>query len=820
MKSDRNRPLLALALTLALLLTQAAPAYAAESTTQADAVGSIAADYDADEGEVHNTINADSLLPEADPADGVATFASYSYETELAKFPKSYQVLLAKLHKKHPNWVFIADQTNLDFATAVDKESNNALSYLSPSACSFLMSSAVKNTYANSNTIAYYMDPRNYFNEKDIFLFVDINHHSSYTQAGVKSVLSGTDLAKGDSYAKTILNAGSKNNMNPYFLAGKIITETGGLLSQTSICGTNKKYPGIYNFYNIGAYTGAEDGLKWASQKGSYQRPWNTRAKSISGGASMIYSNFYKQGQETIYYTRFNVGPRATYAKYYHQYMSSLYGAANEAERMYKGYQTSGMNGNCVFHIPVFKNMPSTCSLLDLSDARDAVHFTKVTEKAKAKAEVRLRSGPANTYDTVKTIPTGATFNIHGGVATDNANKAYQIANPYWFYVTYAGIKGYVSAEMIQVNTSYNLKKGSTHALPYTLAKSSDPVYFLSSNTAVAKVDAKGKVTGVKNGSCTIYTFCGGGFDAVGLTVSGTATNLPDSGKKPTTTTAKLTKSNATLTLAYTKKAYNGGTLKPAVTVKHGSKTLTQGDDYTVTYAHNSEPGTATVTVTGAGKYTGSLSKTFQITGLTATYRTTSKVNYRAGVGTSATKKGSLSGDKAVQVYYGWHKTVNGSKWYKVRISGSDYYMSGSYLRPEVLVTYQVKSNVNYRTGAGTSHTKKGQFKKGASVAIVQGWSKKVSGKSWYRVKVGSKYYYVMASYLTKKETILAYTNHGKVNVRTGAGTDKTRKTKLLSGTPVHVVKGGAKTVSGDAWERVKVEGKYYYIMASYLTRS
>ena len=189
-------------------------------------------------------------------------------------------------------------------------------------------------------------------------------------------------------------------------------------------------------------------------------------------------------------------------------------------------------------------------------------------------------------------------------------------------------------------------------------------------------------------------------------------------------------------------------------------------------------------------------------------------------MGTSATKKGSLTGDKPVQVYYGWHKTVDGCKWYKVRIGGSDYYMSGSYLKPEVLVTYQVKSNVNYRTGAGTSHTKKGQFKKGTSIAIVQGWSKKVSGKNWYRVKVGSKYYYVMSSYLTKKETILAYTNHGKVNVRTGAGTDKTRKTKLLSGTPVHVVKGGAKTVSGDAWERVKVEGKYYYIMASYLTRS
>ena len=37
MKSDRNRPLLALALTLALLLTQAAPAYAAEGKRGAEA---------------------------------------------------------------------------------------------------------------------------------------------------------------------------------------------------------------------------------------------------------------------------------------------------------------------------------------------------------------------------------------------------------------------------------------------------------------------------------------------------------------------------------------------------------------------------------------------------------------------------------------------------------------------------------------------------------------------------------------------------------------------------------------------------------------
>lgn len=811
MKYHRKRHLLWLTLLLALLISLSVSAYAVESAAEPD--GSIAAEYDAAEGEAHNTIDVSSLLPEADPGDGIATFASYNYETELAKFPKSYQTLLKKLHETYPKWVFVADVINTDFAEVVDKEANNALSYLSPSACSALMSSAVNNTYANSNTIAYYMDPRNYLNQKDVFLFVDIDNHSTYTQAGVKAVLSGTDLASGN-YAKYILDAGSGTDMNPYFLAGKIITETGGSLKQTSISGKNSTYPGIYNFYNIGAYTSAVDGLKWAAQSGSYQRPWNTPAKSISGGASLIYTNYYKQGQDTTYYTRFNVGPRATYAKYTHQYMSSLYGAVNEAERMYQGYAKSGLNTNCVFHIPVFQNMPSTCSMLSVKNARSAVTFTKSTTKAKTTAEVKLRSGPATTYGALKTIPSGATVTISGGVATDNANRANQITNPYWFYVSYDGTKGYVSAETLSVNSSYNLKKGKSSALPYQLSDSSDPVYFLSSDTSIATVSAKGKVTGVKNGSCVIYTFCGGGFDAVGITVSSKATTIPSQ------TTTKLTKSNATLSLAYTSKVYTGSALKPAVTVKYGSKTLTKDSDYTVSYTKNSEPGTATVTITGKGSYTGSLSKTFQITGLTTTYRTIAKVNYRDGCGTSNTKKGNLAKDKTVEVLYGWHKTVDGVKWYKVRINDKYYYIHGDYLKPEVLVGYQVKSKVNYRSGASTSSTKKGQFKKGATISIVQGWSKKVDNQTWYKVKVGSKYYYVLASYLKRSETILSYTNHAKVNVRADAGTNATLKTKLLTGTPVHVVKNSSKTVNGEKWYRVKVDSDYYYILGSYLTKS
>ncbi|GAB6393780.1 MAG: Ig-like domain-containing protein [Bacteroidales bacterium] len=58
---------------------------------------------------------------------------------------------------------------------------------------------------------------------------------------------------------------------------------------------------------------------------------------------------------------------------------------------------------------------------------------------------------------------------------------------------------------------------------------------------------------------------------------------------------------------------YTGDSIKPAVTVKDGSKTLTLNTDYIVAYTNNVDAGAATVTVTGIGVYTGSASKTFII---------------------------------------------------------------------------------------------------------------------------------------------------------------------------------------------------------------
>jgi len=58
---------------------------------------------------------------------------------------------------------------------------------------------------------------------------------------------------------------------------------------------------------------------------------------------------------------------------------------------------------------------------------------------------------------------------------------------------------------------------------------------------------------------------------------------------------------------------YTGSAIKPTPTVKDGNKTLTRNTDYTLTYKNNTNAGTATVTVTGKGNYTGSKSVTFRI---------------------------------------------------------------------------------------------------------------------------------------------------------------------------------------------------------------
>ncbi|MDO4804254.1 MAG: RICIN domain-containing protein [Lachnospiraceae bacterium] len=72
-----------------------------------------------------------------------------------------------------------------------------------------------------------------------------------------------------------------------------------------------------------------------------------------------------------------------------------------------------------------------------------------------------------------------------------------------------------------------------------------------------------------------------------------------------------ISKANvAGVSLSY---GYSGKAYTPVVTVTVDGKTLSPDTDYTVKYTNNTKPGTAKITITGKGDYTGTRVKTFEI---------------------------------------------------------------------------------------------------------------------------------------------------------------------------------------------------------------
>lgn len=138
--------------------------------------------------------------------------------------------------------------------------------------------------------------------------------------------------------------------------------------------------------------------------------------------------------------------------------------------------------------------------------------------------------------------------------------------------------------------------------------------------------------------------------------------------------------------------AYTGKTVKPGVTVKNGSTTLVEGKDYTLSYKNNVKIGTATVTVKGKGKYSGSKKLTFKIIPGT----TTLKVS-QSGKKISLSW-GKVSGATTYQLYY----SVNGGK-FKLLTATNKTSFSTSKLSTKNKYTFKVRalSKKNGKTSYG-----------------------------------------------------------------------------------------------------------------------
>lgn len=475
--------------------------------------------------------------------------AADAFETSISGFPDSYKPYLRTLHNKYPNWKFVPYNTGIKFKTAVDNEYKNNRSLIENSFSKFLKSNltgdynAATGAYipkdggswvtASKNAIAYFMDPRNFLDSEKIYMFEQLSFDSStQTQTGVEAILDGSFMhntnigyltnkgkykATDIKYSAQIMEAARNSKVSAYYIASKIIQEIGrskhskyaGMGASGSVTGQySTKYKGIYNFYNIGAYSGSNpiaNGLSWASSGSTYSRPWNTPMKSINGGAVYIGEKYINCGQNTIYYQRFNVNKASSYGLYEHQYMTNIYGAASEAGITSEAYISMGIAAlPKTFVIPVYKSMPSESATVRLGNSSK----TGVVISA-----VNLRKGASTGYKTLLTLAKGDIVTVTKGVLTDASFGSGWLSNPYWYKVTAKKngktYTGYLAATYININKEKDISKGTTFKLPITL--SSGVAYYMSDNPAIATVDSSGNVTGIKPGTVTVRAFtpCG-----------------------------------------------------------------------------------------------------------------------------------------------------------------------------------------------------------------------------------------------------------------------------------------------------------------------
>ena len=286
---------------------------------------------------------------------------------DVEQFPASYQNKLTQLKKAHPNWVFVKQNTGLDWQTVIKNENTGERSLIQTK-----MGSAYTNgahgqpgwSYASEAAIKYYMDPRNFLDETRVFMFEQLTYNPSYhTQSAVQNILNSTFMKgsiPGDSktYAAAFFDIGSTLKVSPFHLACRVYQEQGKGQSAL-ISGTYSGYEGYYNYYNIKASGSSnkaiiENGLTYAKQQG-----WNSRYKSLQGGAKILSQNYILKGQDTLYLQKYDVD-NSYNGLYAHQYMQNIMAPYTESSMVKSAYQSTGaINNSFVFKIPVYLNMPS-----------------------------------------------------------------------------------------------------------------------------------------------------------------------------------------------------------------------------------------------------------------------------------------------------------------------------------------------------------------------------------------------------------------------------------------------------------------------------
>ena len=231
--------------------------------------------------------------------------------------------------------------------------------------------------------------------------------------------------------------------------------------------------------------------------------------------------------------------------------------------------------------------------------------------------------------------------------------------------------------------------------------------------------------------------------------------------------TVKISIAKATVS-GLSNKTYTGKAITQSPVVKLSGKTLKAGTDYTVAYKNNTKVGTATVTITGKGSYTGTISKTFKInvasiakatvsglsnktyTGKAITQNPTVKLGSKTlkkGTDYTVTFKNNKAVGKATVTIKGkGNYTGTISKTFKINPKKTTLKTATCPKTKQLNVTYSKVSGV---TGYQTVYSTSSKFTKATTkTASSKNTSKTISG-----LTKGKTYYVKVRTYKTVKGT-------------------------------------------------------------------
>lgn len=371
-------------------------------------------------------------------------------DLDALKYP-SYKEKIQALKVKHPNWNFKFLYTGITFANAVNGEASVPARNLVPTS----YAGEWINGYtqydsgwyaASAKAIAYYMDPRNFLDDVNIFQFLDENGYpSEISVSNIQTEVNNTYLSN---YANDIYTACKNQGVNPYYIISRLIQEqgkNGTTIGKGMDGGDGYTY---YNPFDIGASGNGYSEIYANALARAKSEGWNTMEKAIEGGITYCKKNWLDNYQNTLYQNRFDIDSTNGTSLYSHQYMQNLMGAYSEA-RLLKGmYNDTGcVDSTLTFIIPLYENMDSTVSPLPSSEVESYPMDFETTGTG-----VRLRESPKGNIICELAEKGTKLISAQRGVSSD-----------WQKVITTDGKIGYVSCSYLtSIDTQTNCNHGAT----------------------------------------------------------------------------------------------------------------------------------------------------------------------------------------------------------------------------------------------------------------------------------------------------------------------------------------------------------------------